>query len=37
DNRTYPLGTKITDMQMAALNIERADFHGDWNYTLHPN
>jgi len=37
DKRTYPIGTKITDMQMAALNIERADFHGDWSYTLHPN
>jgi len=21
---------------MAALPLERQDFHGDWNYTLHP-
>ncbi|MBI4608798.1 MAG: hypothetical protein HY726_07320, partial [Candidatus Rokubacteria bacterium] len=31
----YPEGQKITDDQMATLNIERAKFHGDWNYTLH--
>ena len=37
DSHAYPLGTKITDKQMAALNLERSDFHGDWNYTLHPN
>lgn len=36
DQGRYPEGQKITDDQMATLNIERAKFHGDWNYTLHP-
>jgi hypothetical protein len=22
--------------QMAVLNITRDDFHGEWNYTIHP-
>jgi hypothetical protein len=22
---------------MAALNIKRAEFHGDWNYAISPN
>jgi hypothetical protein len=22
---------------MAAINIKRADFHGEWNYTISPN
>jgi len=22
---------------MAQLQITRADFHGDWNYTIHPH
>ncbi|MGI8875850.1 MAG: ISAzo13-like element transposase-related protein, partial [Egibacteraceae bacterium] len=29
-------GIKISDRQMAALPLERHDFHGDWNYTLRP-
>lgn len=36
DQGRYPKGKKITDAQMATLNIERARFHGDWNYTIHP-
>lgn len=36
DPGTYPLGVKITDAQMARINIERHRFHGDWNYTIHP-
>ena len=26
-----------TPAEMAALNIEPAEFHGDWNYTISPN
>jgi hypothetical protein len=37
DKRPYPLGIKVTDDQMATLNLQRADFHGDWNYTIRPN
>ncbi|MGB5196111.1 MAG: ISAzo13 family transposase [Candidatus Deferrimicrobium sp.] len=36
DPGRYPQGEKITDAQMSSLNIERARFHADWNYTIHP-
>jgi hypothetical protein len=36
DTRTYPPGATISDKQMAALPLHRHDWHGDWNYTLHP-
>ena len=36
DRRKYPTGIKVTDKEMRALNIERHDFHGDWNYTIRP-
>ena len=36
DRGAYPKGRDITDAQMAALNLEPHRFHGDWNYTLHP-
>jgi len=34
DKGTYPTGKKISDQQMTDLDIERADFHGEWNYLL---
>ena len=36
DPRRYPIGIKVSDAELAALNLKRADFHGDWNYTLLP-
>jgi transposase len=36
DTRHYRTGEAISDAQMAALAITRHDWHGDWNYTLHP-
>lgn len=36
DEGEYPLGIKISDEQMEALNIRRDRFHGEWNYTLKP-
>jgi Rhodopirellula transposase DDE domain len=36
DTGLYPTGTQISEQQMAALQVTRHDFHGDWNYTLHP-
>lgn len=36
DTNTYPAGVKISDEELDALNIIRHDFHGDWNYTIHP-
>lgn len=36
DSGFYPIGIKVSDAELAALNLKRADFHGDWNYTLLP-
>jgi DDE family transposase len=36
DTASYPLGIQVSDQELAALNLKRADFHGDWNYTLLP-
>ncbi|HEY2660912.1 MAG TPA: hypothetical protein VGI79_14890, partial [Caulobacteraceae bacterium] len=32
----YPAGLKVTDQDMATINIRRHDFHGEWNYTIAP-
>ena len=34
DSNRYPSGVKISDKQVAALNIERDVFHGEWNYKI---
>jgi len=36
DRRKYPAGRKISDEEMAAINITPLPFHGEWNYTIHP-
>ena len=36
DPNIYPTGRKVTDAEMAQLHITRDEFHGEWNYTLHP-
>ncbi len=36
DENSYESGRKVTDEEMEQLSIERADFHGEWNYTLVP-
>ena len=36
DSGCYPIGIKVSDAELAALHLKRADFHGDWNYTLIP-
>jgi hypothetical protein len=36
DTGTYPTGVKVTDAALAAVRIEPAGFHGDWNYTIVP-
>ena len=36
DPGLYPTGVTVTDEQMAALNLERHPFHGEWNYTIRP-
>ena len=37
DLRNYPTGISVTDAEFAALNLKRANFHGEWNYTLLPS
>ncbi len=32
----YEKGIKVSDAQLAAVNIVRDEFHPDWNYTIHP-
>jgi Rhodopirellula transposase DDE domain len=36
DTAAYPTGVRIGDRQMSVLPLTRHDWHGDWNYTLHP-
>ena len=36
DSNVYPAGVKISDRQMAELQLKRDTFHGDWNYSLLP-
>ena len=36
DGNLYPKGVTVTDAEIAAINITRNDFHGDWNYTISP-
>ena len=37
DTGQYPSGIVVSDAEMAAINIKRAEFHGEWNYTISPN
>jgi len=37
DPRSYPTGTQVSDAELAALNLKRSDFYGEWNYTLMPS
>jgi len=32
----YDTGVQVSDRQMDALPLTRRDWHGDWNYCLHP-
>jgi Rhodopirellula transposase DDE domain len=37
DERKYPKAVRISDAQLAAINIRPHAFHGDWNYTIFPD
>jgi len=37
DSNLYPAGLKVSDQQMAQLQLRTDKFHGDWNYSLLPN
>lgn len=34
DENIYEKGRKITDRELESVNIERSDFHGEWNYRI---
>jgi hypothetical protein len=36
DQNKYPTKIKVTDQQLATINITRHSFHGEWNYTIKP-
>ena len=36
DVARYPVGRKVTDEEMATIQIQRDEFHGEWNYTISP-
>jgi hypothetical protein len=36
DPAPYPAGRKVTDEEMATIQIHRDAFHGEWNYTISP-
>jgi transposase len=36
DTNQYPSGLKVTDEELAAVVLKPAQFHGEWNYTIHP-
>lgn len=35
DEKKYPKGVKVSDLQMAAINLTRHSFHGDWTIRFH--
>jgi transposase len=37
DDRPYPKEVEVTDQELAAVNIKRDTFHGEWNYTIAPS
>jgi len=34
DPNSYPAGIKVADAELASINLQRHDFHGEWNYTI---
>lgn len=36
DENHYPKAIKISDAEMNVINIDRDQFHGEWNYTIAP-
>jgi hypothetical protein len=36
DNESYPIGIKVSDIELAAVNLIPGSFHGNWNYMILP-
>lgn len=37
DENIYKTGIKVSDEELAAVNLVRDEFHGEWNYKIIPN
>jgi hypothetical protein len=37
DTNIYPKGVRVPKDQFKNINLTPHDFHGEWNYTIHPN
>jgi hypothetical protein len=37
DAETYQKGRKVTDEELATVNLKPSRFHGEWNYVIRPN
>jgi hypothetical protein len=37
DDRVYAKGRRVSDTQLASVNLEPHLFHGEWNYTIRPS
>jgi Rhodopirellula transposase DDE domain len=37
DTNAYRTGIKVSDEELAAVRLQKAPFHGEWNYTITPN
>jgi transposase len=36
DTHPYPTGLKVSDKELAEVQLTKATFHGEWNYTISP-
>lgn len=36
DENEYPTGKKVSDEELARVNLGKEDFHGEWNYYVRP-
>lgn len=36
DRTKYPAGRKVSDREIAEIDLRRDRFHGEWNYTIYP-
>ena len=36
DTGTYPTGIQVSEAELAQVCIEKAEFHGEWNYRILP-
>lgn len=37
DRRRYPTGRRVSDAEIASVNLQPRAFHGEWNYTIRPH